>query len=83
MRGRQLAGERLHLGDLLRGENGAGGPRALDPRARPGAARRNAAVPHAFEELTIPLLAPGDYIQTALKVQANWAVPGYQVEAAP
>jgi len=29
--GGQLARERLDLGDLLRGENGAGGPRAVDP----------------------------------------------------
>jgi hypothetical protein len=38
----QLAGERLHLGDLLQGENSAGGPRAADPRARPAAPRRTA-----------------------------------------
>ena len=42
VRRRQLARERFHLGDLLRGENGAGGPRARDPRARPGAPRRTA-----------------------------------------
>jgi hypothetical protein len=29
--GGQLAGDRLHLGDLLRGENGAGDPRAAGP----------------------------------------------------
>jgi hypothetical protein len=27
--GRRLAGDRLHLGDFLRGENGAGGPCAV------------------------------------------------------
>ncbi len=42
LRRRQLADERLHLGHLLRGENGAGGPRAHDPRARPAAPRRSA-----------------------------------------
>jgi hypothetical protein len=31
-------------------------------------------VPHAFEEITIPPLAPGDYVTTTLKIQANFAV---------
>jgi site-specific DNA recombinase len=33
----QLAGDRLDLGDLFRGENGAGGPRACDPLIPPAA----------------------------------------------
>jgi len=31
-------------------------------------------VPYAFQELTIPPLAPGDYVTTTLKIQANFAV---------
>jgi hypothetical protein len=37
VRGRQLAGDRLDFGDLLRGENGAGDPRAACPSDRPDA----------------------------------------------
>src|SRR5438128_4309064 len=36
---RKLAGDRLHLRDLFRGENGGGDPNALDPRAPPTADR--------------------------------------------
>jgi hypothetical protein len=38
--GRQLARDRLDLGDLLRGENGAGDPSAACPSIPQGAARR-------------------------------------------
>jgi hypothetical protein len=39
---RQLAGDRLHLGDLFRGENGADGPRVLDQQGRRDAAHESA-----------------------------------------
>ena len=41
---RQLAGDRLDLGDLVRGENGAGDPTALDPQDLPCAPRRTGLV---------------------------------------
>ena len=40
VRERQLARDRLDLGDLLWGENGAGDPRAACPSTHPSAARR-------------------------------------------
>ncbi len=40
MRGRQFARDRLDLGDLLRGENGAGGPRVACPSTPPNAPER-------------------------------------------
>src|SRR5262249_48186461 len=46
LRARQLAGDRLHLRDILRGENGAGGPTARDPRA-PEAAPHGSALASA------------------------------------
>ena len=57
LRSRQPAGDRFHLGDLFRGENGAGGPHACDPRA-PANARRGSACASARPRLALSRGAP-------------------------